>query len=82
MELSAANRAMVYVPKGCGHGFQTLEDNTELFYWISEFYSAEAADGIRWNDPTIGIEWPCPNPVISDRDQALPYFSQQNGMMS
>jgi dTDP-4-dehydrorhamnose 3,5-epimerase len=77
--LSSTNRTMVYVPEGCGHAFQTLEDNTEVFYCISAFYHPEAAGGIRWNDPTIGIEWPCHDPIISERDQSLPCLSQATG---
>jgi dTDP-4-dehydrorhamnose 3,5-epimerase len=53
--LTAANRNMVYVPEGCGHGFLTLEDNTELFYQMSEFYSPESARGVRWDDPAFRI---------------------------
>ena len=53
--LSAENRRMLYVPAGFAHGFQTLEDDTEVFYQISEFYSPEHARGVRWNDPAFGI---------------------------
>ena len=58
LELNADNLLMLYVPKGCAHGYQTLEDNTEIFYQMSEFYHPEAARGIRWNDPAFGIQWP------------------------
>lgn len=67
--LSAANRKMVYIPEGAAHGFQTLEDNTEIFYQISEFYAPEAARGVRWNDPTFHIEWPLDERLISASDQ-------------
>jgi dTDP-4-dehydrorhamnose 3,5-epimerase len=69
-ELTSANHKMLYVPEGFAHGFQTLVDNTELFYQISETYQAEYARGVRWNDPIFGIEWPISNPIISARDSA------------
>ncbi len=49
---------MVYVPEGCGHGFLTLEDESEVFYQMSEFYNAESARGVRWDDPAFQIAWP------------------------
>lgn len=72
VELSAANHLALYLPAGCAHGFQTLCDDTEMFYQMSEVYHAECSEGIRWNDPQIAIAWPLPDPVISDRDHALP----------
>jgi dTDP-4-dehydrorhamnose 3,5-epimerase len=66
---------MLYVPEGFAHGFQTLEDDTELFYQISEFHTPEAARGVRWDDPAFRIEWPEPVRVISDRDRTYPDFS-------
>jgi dTDP-4-dehydrorhamnose 3,5-epimerase len=74
VELSAANRKMLYVPKNCAHGFQTLEDGSEVFYQISEFYTPEHAAGVRWDDPAFGIAWPIDNPIIADRDRAYPDF--------
>lgn len=72
-ELSADNGRLVYVPEGFGHGFQTLEDRTEVTYQISEFYRPDLAGGIRWNDQDLGITWPDPeNPILSGRDQTLP----------
>ncbi len=65
---------MLYVPEGFAHGFQTLEDDTEVFYQISEFYSPEHARGVRWNDPAFGIDWPPDEPILSDRDRAYPDF--------
>jgi dTDP-4-dehydrorhamnose 3,5-epimerase len=70
--LTAANRHMLYVPEGCGHGFLTLEDNTEVFYQMSEFYHPELARGIRWNDPAMQIVWPAAVEVISEKDRAYP----------
>ena len=72
VELSAANRRAVYIPPGCAHGFQTLSDDSEVFYQMSEFYHSESARGVRFDDPAFGIEWPLPNPIISARDRALP----------
>jgi dTDP-4-dehydrorhamnose 3,5-epimerase len=68
VELSAENRKALYVPKGCAHGFQTLTDETEILYLISEFYAPEAARGVRWNDPQFQIRWPEPVSVISEKD--------------
>jgi dTDP-4-dehydrorhamnose 3,5-epimerase len=72
--LTAANRQMIYVPEGCGHGFLTLEDRTEVFYQMSEFYQPELSRGVRWNDGAFDIKWPAQPAVISDRDQAYPDF--------
>ena len=72
--LTAENRNMVYVPKGCAHGFLTLQDETEVFYQMSEVYNAESARGVRWNDPTFAIAWPEKVEVISDRDRNYPDF--------
>lgn len=73
-ELTAQNRDMLYIPKGLAHGFQTLEDNTEVFYQMSEFFAPECASGVLWNDPAFNIEWPLGNPIISDKDQAYPFY--------
>jgi dTDP-4-dehydrorhamnose 3,5-epimerase len=73
-ELTAANRRALYVPEGCAHGFLTLEDQTEVFYQMTEFYHPEAARGVRWNDPAFGITWPGIVEVISDRDRTHPDF--------
>ena len=75
VELTGGNLRMLYVPKGCAHGFQTLEDNTEIFYQMSEFYHAESARGIRWNDPAFRIQWPENVPMIlSERDRNWPDY--------
>lgn len=73
--LTAANRRMVYVPEGCAHGFLTMQDETEVFYQISEFYNAESARGVRWDDPAFQIVWPGPAEVISERDRTYPDFA-------
>jgi dTDP-4-dehydrorhamnose 3,5-epimerase len=72
--LTAENRRMIYVPEGCAHGFLTLSDDTEVFYQMSEFYRAEGARGVRWDDPAFGIKWPCKVEVISERDRCYPDF--------
>jgi dTDP-4-dehydrorhamnose 3,5-epimerase len=72
--LSAANRHMIYVPEGVGHGLLTLEDNTEVFYQMSEFYYPELSRGVRWNDPAFQIAWPEKVEVISERDRTYPDF--------
>jgi dTDP-4-dehydrorhamnose 3,5-epimerase len=74
--LTARNRNMVYVPEGCGHGFLTLQDETEVFYQMSEFYYPELARGVRWDDPAFRIVWPGQVEVISERDRTYPNFEQ------
>jgi dTDP-4-dehydrorhamnose 3,5-epimerase len=70
VELSAANYRLLYIPQGVAQGFQTLMDNTEIFYQMSEFYQPDAVRGIRWDDPELNIAWPLPQPIISPRDLA------------
>jgi dTDP-4-dehydrorhamnose 3,5-epimerase len=72
--LTAEKRNMVYVPEGCGHGFLTLEDDIEVFYQMSEFYNAESARGVRWDDPAFQIAWPAKVEVISERDRTYSNF--------
>ena len=74
VELSAENRRMLYVPKGFAHGFLTLENNTEAFYLVDEFYAPEMERGARWNDPAFGIDWPLEPTVISEKDEGHPDF--------
>jgi dTDP-4-dehydrorhamnose 3,5-epimerase len=71
VELTADNGRAVYVPPGTAHGFQTLEDETELFYQITPEYVAAAAAGVRFDDPVLRIDWPLPVSVISARDQSF-----------
>jgi dTDP-4-dehydrorhamnose 3,5-epimerase len=68
VELTARNRLALYIPQMFAHGFQTLEDGTEVFYQMSEFYAPKLATGIRYDDPKLGIKWPLPVASISDRD--------------
>ena len=76
VELSAENGRALYVPEGCGHGFQTLADGSEVFYQMSREYHPDSARGVRWDDPSLAIEWP---PVelrtISEGDKTLPRLS-------
>ena len=70
VELSAENRTMLYIPEGFAHGFQTLAENTEVFYQMSEFFHPECARGVRWDDPAFKIVWPDGNRVISEKDRS------------
>ena len=75
-ELTAENRRALYIPIGVAHGFQTLEDNSEVFYMMGEFYHPESARGARWDDPAFGIEWPkIHHRIISENDQSYADFS-------
>ncbi len=69
IELTEENRKMVFIPEGCAHGSLTLQDNSEVFYQMSEFYSPDCAKGVRWNDPVFGIQWPISVTVISEKDK-------------
>jgi len=71
-DLTADNRKALFIPVGFAHGFQTLEDNSEVFYQMSEFYDGNLARGVRWNDPSLGISWPILPPTMSDRDARYP----------
>lgn len=75
-ELSATNQTAFYVPEGCAHGFQTLEDNCEMTYCHTEFYSAEAERGIRFDDPRIAIRWPLAPENLSGRDSSHPLIPE------
>ncbi|MBN4066866.1 dTDP-4-dehydrorhamnose 3,5-epimerase [Simkania negevensis] len=75
VELNAENRKMLFVPRGFAHGFQTLENDTEAFYLVSEFYAPKFERGIRWNDPEFGIKWPTAPTTISDKDSSHPNFN-------
>lgn len=75
MELHASGNRMLYIPEGFAHGFQTLEDQTEVFYQMSEFYHPGSVRGVRWDDLETGIQWPIRNPIMSERDRTLPHLS-------
>jgi dTDP-4-dehydrorhamnose 3,5-epimerase len=76
-ELSVANGRAVFLPEGVAHGFQSLADDTTLFYQMSESYFPEAARGARWNDPAFAIDWPIKNPIMSERDRSFPDFTNE-----
>lgn len=81
-ELTGDNRTMLYVPRGFAHGFQTLADDTELFYMHSEFYSPEHEGGLRFDDPDVGVAWPLPITEMSPRDRQHPFLSQVGSIRS
>jgi dTDP-4-dehydrorhamnose 3,5-epimerase len=74
--LTAENRRMLYIPEGCAHGFQTLADDTELLYLMSEYYCPGHARGVRYNDHAFEIQWPLPVEKISDADRAWPDYER------
>ena len=74
-ELSAENRRMLYIPEGCAHGFQTLEDITEVFYQMGEYFHPECARGVRFNDPAFNITWPEAARIISEKDLSYPLWT-------
>ncbi len=73
-ELNGKYKHMLYIPRGVAHGFQTLTEDCEVLYYMSEYYSGEHARGIRWNDPKFNIQWPLKNPILSDKDQDWPEY--------
>ena len=82
VELSATNYRMVFAPEGFAHGFQTLVDNTEIFYQMSEFYSPAHSRGFRYDDPVFRISWPLAVSCISEKDRSLPEFHSENVAVS
>ena len=72
--LTVDDHKMLYIPEGFAHGFQTLGDNAEVFYQISELHAPECARGVRWNDPAFAIEWPISAPIMLKRDRNYPDF--------
>ena len=75
VELSEDNYKMLYIPKGFAHGFQTLENNTEVYYEITEVYDKKSSRGIKWNDPTFNINWPLDISLISEKDNNCGFFN-------
>lgn len=75
-ELSAGNRKMLYIPEGFAHGFQTLEDDTELLYHHTELYTPGSEGGVRYDDPLVGIAWPFEVTVLSGRDSRHPLLNE------
>jgi len=77
--LSAENGRMLYLPEGCAHGYQTLEDETEMHYMTSCAYSPSAARGVRFDDPAFGIRWPLSPSTISEQDMSWPLMEEGIG---
>ena len=75
-ELTGDNRDSLYVPEGIAHGFQTLTDDVEMFYLMSEFYAPTLNDGVRWDDPAFAIEWPLSDTIVSDKDKSYPDYRE------
>ena len=76
--LPADKYQLLYVPEGCAHGYQTLEDGTDLFYMTSAYFAPEAAKGVRFDDPAFGIEWPLAPTAMSDQDRNWPLVSEKS----
>ncbi|MEX2657099.1 MAG: dTDP-4-dehydrorhamnose 3,5-epimerase [Balneolales bacterium] len=74
--LSAANKIMLYIPAGFAHGFFVLSEEATFLYKCSDYYNPAGERGIRWDDPDIHIEWPAARPVLSEKDQKLPFLSE------
>lgn len=77
VELSAENARMLYVPPNCAHGYQTLEESTEMYYMTSAFYTPSAARGVRFDDPAFGIQWPLVATLVSEQDRNWPLVEPQ-----
>jgi len=77
-ELSAENGRMLYVPEHCAHGYQTLGDNSEMYYMTSAFYTPSAVRGVRFDDPAFGIQWPLVAAVVSEQDRNWPLVERRN----
>ena len=80
VELSANNRLMIYIPEGFAHGFQTLEDNSEVFYQMSHPYVPHSSRGVRWDDPAFDISWPPGERIIIERDRSWPDFNESSSV--
>ena len=77
VELSAENGRMLFVPEQCAHGYQTLEEGTEMFYMASGFYTASSASGVRFDDPAFGITWPLAATILSEQDLKWPLVERR-----
>jgi dTDP-4-dehydrorhamnose 3,5-epimerase len=76
VELTQLNHRMLFISPGYAHGYQTLTDNAEVFYQMSDYYHPECSQGVRWNDPAFGIEWPLAEPIMIERDRTYPLIGQ------
>jgi dTDP-4-dehydrorhamnose 3,5-epimerase len=74
VELTEENKKMLLIPKGCAHGFQSLAENSEILYYMSEFYFSERESGVRYNDSFLNIKWPIDNPFLLERDKNWPFI--------
>ncbi len=78
VELTEENKKMLFIPKGCLHGFVTLTDNVEVTYKVDELYSPENDRSVRFDDPAFGVEWGCENPVLSEKDKNAPLYANSD----
>lgn len=76
-ELDERNKRALYIPPGCGHGFQATSDGTDVYYAMSASWEPDLAKGIRWDDPTLAISWPLPTPLLSPADRSRPSFAEE-----
>jgi dTDP-4-dehydrorhamnose 3,5-epimerase len=74
--LEAEKHNMLYIPPGFAHGFVALEDQTVFFYKCTNFYHPASDSGLRWNDPDLNIDWGVTDPLVSEKDQKLPFFKE------
>jgi dTDP-4-dehydrorhamnose 3,5-epimerase len=79
IELSPESYNMIYIPEGCAHGFQTLEENSELLYFHTAFYNKEKEGGVCYNDPQLAIQWPLPEKGVSGKDRSYPFLDETFG---
>jgi dTDP-4-dehydrorhamnose 3,5-epimerase len=77
IEVTAENGRMLYVPPGCAHASQTLEDDSEIYYLASAKYAPESARGLRFDDPSVAVRWPVPPTNLSDQDRSWPYLARE-----
>ncbi len=76
LKLTDENYNMLYIPKGLAHGFQTLVEDSVIFYMVTQYYNQQAESGVRWNDPSFNIDWPLDVSEISEKDQAYPDYNE------
>ncbi len=76
-ELHASDYKMIYLPEGFAHGYQTLEDNTEVIYHMSKPFNPDCYSGVRWNDSNFNIDWVFSNPIISEKDKSYSDYTEQ-----
>ncbi|MGK5091970.1 dTDP-4-dehydrorhamnose 3,5-epimerase [Deltaproteobacteria bacterium TL4] len=82
LELNEQNFMMLFVPAGFAHGYCTLAPGTEVMYKVDDYYAPECENGLIWNDPDIGIQWPVSNPILSEKDQHLPRLRELNSIFT